>query len=186
MDQGHEIGRRGAASLGLAGAAALLAGTATAQGAGQGAGQGVVPAPATPGRGDLSQQPPVVVEVELGSADGVHVFTPQRLRFEAGKLYRLVLRNRSPQPHYFTSDAFAAAIWTRKAQVMGQGADGRDLVVAEFKGALREIEVHPGFSAEWWFVPVQAGRFTDLRCGIKEADGSTHAEHGMRGEIVVE
>ena len=176
MDQGHDIGRRGMTSLGLAGTAVLLAGTAAAQ--------GVAPAP---GRGgDLSQQPPAVVEVELGSPDGAHVFAPQQLRFETGRLYRLVLRNRSPHPHYFTSEAFAASVWTRKAQVLGRGADGRERVMAEFKGALREIEVYPGFSAEWWFVPVQAGRFTDLRCGIKAEDGRTHAEHGMRGEILVE
>jgi uncharacterized cupredoxin-like copper-binding protein len=59
-------------------------------------------------------------------------------------------------------------------------------VLAEFKGAIREIEVYPGQTAEWWFVPVAAGRITDLQCGIKGADGKTHAEHGMVGEIVIE
>lgn len=165
------MGRRG---MVLLGAVALLAAPAAAQ------------APVPGRQADLSQQPPVVIEVELGRPDGAHVFSPLLLRFETGRLYRLILRNRSPHAHYFTSDAFAAAIWTRKAQVMGRGADGREQLMAEIKGALREIEVHPGFSAEWWFVPVQAGRFTDLRCGIKAEDGRTHAEHGMRGEIVVE
>ena len=58
--------------------------------------------------------------------------------------------------------------------------------MAEIKGSIREIEVYPGFSAEWWFVPVAAGTFTDLRCEIRAADGRTHAEHGMRGTIIIE
>jgi hypothetical protein len=35
-------------------------------------------------------------------------------------------------------------------------------------------------------VPVAAGRATDLRCGIVGADGKSHADHGMVGEIVIE
>jgi uncharacterized cupredoxin-like copper-binding protein len=172
MDKAGGFGRRGMAGLGLAGAVGLVAGPAAGQG-------GAVPG------GDLSRQPSVEV-VELGNADGGHVFGPMRLRFATGRLYRLVLRNPSPHPHYFTSDGFAASIWTRKVQVMGPDAAGQSRVMAEFKGAIREIEVYPGCAAEWWFVPVQAGRFTDLRCEVKAADGRSHAEHGMRGEIIIE
>jgi len=63
---------------------------------------------------------------------------------------------------------------------------GKTVTLAEFKGAIREIEVYPGFSAEWWFVPVATGRVTDLQCGIRGKDGKTHADHGMVGEIVIE
>jgi hypothetical protein len=35
-------------------------------------------------------------------------------------------------------------------------------------------------------VPVAAGRATDLRCGIVGADGKSHSDHGMVGEIVIE
>jgi uncharacterized cupredoxin-like copper-binding protein len=49
-----------------------------------------------------------------------------------------------------------------------------------------EIEVYPGQAAEWWFVPVAAGRVTDLRCGIVDKDGKSHADHGMVGEIVID
>jgi hypothetical protein len=35
-------------------------------------------------------------------------------------------------------------------------------------------------------MPVAAGRVTDLRCGIVDKSGRTHAEHGMVGEIVIE
>lgn len=134
--------------------------------------------------GDLSRQDPIEVTVELG-APGKHAFIPSTLRFETGKLYKLILRNASRDPHYFTSHAFSQMVFTRKVQV-NQPRDGKMLPVAEFKGAIREIEVYPGHSAEWWFVPVAAGRVTDLQCGIRDKDGKTHAEHGMTGEIVIE
>ena len=134
--------------------------------------------------GDLSRQEPIEVTVELGKP-GQHAFTPSKLRFETGKLYKLVLRNPSSDPHYFTSHAFTQLIYTRKVQVV-QTRDGKTVPLAEFKGAIREIEVYPGQTAEWWFVPVAAGRVTDLRCGIVGTGGKTHADHGMVGEIVIE
>jgi uncharacterized cupredoxin-like copper-binding protein len=134
--------------------------------------------------GDLSRQEPIEVVVELGKP-GQHVFVPNRLRFETGKLYKLVLRNASNDPHYFTSHAFSQMIFTRKVQVVQQ-RDGKTVPVAEFKGAIREVEVHPGHVAEWWFVPIATGRATDLQCGITATDGRTHADHGMVGEIVIE
>jgi uncharacterized cupredoxin-like copper-binding protein len=134
--------------------------------------------------GDLSRQDPITVTVDLGTP-GKHAFIPDKLRFETGKLYKLVLRNRSDAPHYFTSHAFSQMVFTRKAQVTQERA-GKIVTLAEFKGAIREIEIYPGHSAEWWFVPVAAGRVTDLHCGIRAPDGKTHAEHGMTGEIVIE
>lgn len=134
--------------------------------------------------GDLSRQEPIEIVVDLGKP-GQHVFAPNRLTFETGKLYKLVLRNPSNDPHYFTSHNFSQMVWTRKVQVV-QERDGKPVTLAEFKGAIREVEVYPGQSAEWWFVPVQAGRTSDLRCGIGVAGGKTHADLGMVGEIVVE
>jgi len=134
--------------------------------------------------GDLSRQSPVEVVVELGRP-GQHVFHPHQLRLETGKLYKLVLRNPSNDPHYFTSHAFTQLIYTRKVQVV-QERGGQMAPLAEFKGAIREIEVYPGQTAEWWFVPVATGRVTDLRCGIVGTDGKSHADHGMVGEIVIE
>ena len=134
--------------------------------------------------GNLAGQEPIVVTVELGRS-GAHAFVPNKLRFETGKLYKLVLNNPSNDPHYFTSHAFTQLIYTRKVQVV-QDRDGKRTTLAEFKGAIREIEVYPGHIAEWWFVPVAAGRATDLRCGIVGADGKSHANHGMVGEIVIE
>ena len=134
--------------------------------------------------GDLSRQTPIEVTVELGKP-GQHVFVPNRLTFETGKLYKLVLKNPSSDPHYFTSHGFTQLIYTRKVQVVQQ-RDGKPVTLAEFKGAIREIEVYPGEAAEWWFVPVAAGRVDDLRCGIVDKSGKTHADHGMVGEIVIE
>ena len=134
--------------------------------------------------GDLSRQEPITVTVELGRP-GQHAFVPDRLRFETGKLYKLVLKNPSSDPHYFTSHAFTQLIFTRKVQVV-QERDGKGIVLAEFKGTIREVEVYPGQTAEWWFVPIATGRVTDLRCGIVGAGGKTHADHGMVGEIVIE
>jgi uncharacterized cupredoxin-like copper-binding protein len=139
---------------------------------------------ATQAAGDLSRQTPIEVTVELGKP-GQHVFVPNRLKFETGKLYKLVLTNPSNDPHYFTSHAFTQLIFTRKVQLT-QMRDGKVVTLAEFKGAIREIEVYPGHSAEWWFVPVATGRVTDLECGIRGKDGKTHKEHGMVGEIVIE
>ncbi len=135
--------------------------------------------------GDLTRQTPIDMIVDLGRPDGTHAFAPNRLRFETGRLYRLVLRNVSRDPHYFTSDEFAARVFTRKVQVTQAGPDGKSTTLAEFKGAIREIEVYPGQAAEWWLVPVATGRITDLRCGIVAKDGMTHAQHGMTGEIEI-
>ena len=134
--------------------------------------------------GNLAGQSPIEVVVELGRP-GHHVFVPNQLRFETGKLYKLILKNLSTDPHYFTSHAFTQLIFTRKVQVV-QERDGKPSTLAEFKGVIREIEVYPGQAAEWWFVPVATGRVTDLRCGIVGKDGKTHADHGMVGEIVIE
>jgi uncharacterized cupredoxin-like copper-binding protein len=134
--------------------------------------------------GNLAGQQPITVTVELGKP-GKHVFTPNKLKFETGKLYKLVLVNTSSDPHYFTSHGFTPLIYTRKVQVV-QTRDGKPTTLAEFKGTIREIEVYPGHAAEWWFVPVATGKVADLRCGIVGKDGKSHADLGMVGEIVIE
>lgn len=139
---------------------------------------GVV-APAFPA-GDLTRQEPIEMRVQLGTSDGAHVFEPNSLTFETGKLYKLVLSNPSPNKHYFTSPGFASKVFTRKVEVIHEGRK-----LAEIKGIIREIEVFPGGTAEWWFVPVSSGRLTDLHCGVKDEEGLTHAEHGMIGTIEI-
>jgi uncharacterized cupredoxin-like copper-binding protein len=85
--------------------------------------------------GNLAGQEPIVVMVELGRP-GDHVFVPNKLRFETGKLYKLVLKNPSNDPHYFTSHAFSQMIFTRKVQVT-QARDDKTVTLAEIKGAIQ-------------------------------------------------
>ncbi|MBM3555144.1 MAG: biphenyl 2,3-dioxygenase [Alphaproteobacteria bacterium] len=134
---------------------------------------------------DLSQQKPIEIRVDLGKAGSdEHKFYPDKLNLETGKLYRLVLHNPSNSAHYFFSNDLAAKVWTRKAQVMDEVGPSRK-PIAEIKGVTREIEVYPGGTAEWWFVPVAAGNITDVICTIKEKDGKTHAEHGMKASVTI-
>lgn len=135
-------------------------------------------ASATPVRaaGDLSRQTPVEVRMQLGDEKGVRRFFPERIELETGKLYRLILSNPSQEKHYFSSDGFAQAVFTRKVQV--NGSDGNP--VAEIKGHIREIEVLPKASTEWWLVPIKTGQFGDLKCTEQG-----HTESGMVGQIVI-
>jgi uncharacterized cupredoxin-like copper-binding protein len=144
-------------------------------------GAGLSGAPAR-AAGDLSQQEPVEVSVDLGKAESdEHRFFPAELTFETGKLYKLVIRNPSPHPHYFTSATFADKVYTRKVQVTLPGDPGKR--IAEIKGPVREVEVYPSGSVEWWFVPVATANITDLHCHVKDKDGISHAEKGMTGAI---
>lgn len=137
--------------------------------------------PASAG-GDLAQQEPIEVRVELGKAGSdEHRFFPAELNFETGKLYKLVIHNPSPHPHYFSSATFADKVYTRKVQI-AQPSDPAKRI-AEVKGPTREVEVYPGGSLEWWFVPVAAGTITDLHCHVKDKDGISHAAKGMTGTI---
>jgi len=124
--------------------------------------------------GDLTRQEPIIISVQLGNEENKHVFVPDTINLETGKLYRLVLTNPSDHPHYFNSVSMAQSVFTRKVQV--NGANGK--AIAEVKGHINEIEVFPGGEAEWWFVPVRTGSFDDLMCTI-----AGHTEAGMVGTI---
>ena len=127
-------------------------------------------------KGDLTKQTPIEITVVMGDKDNAMMFYPSKLEFETGKLYKLVLENKGLVKHYFTSHGMSAAVFTRKVQVNNASGDP----VAEVKGTVREIEVFPGFEAEWWFVPVKAGTFDDLSCSI-----AGHTEAGMKGTIII-
>jgi uncharacterized cupredoxin-like copper-binding protein len=109
------------------------------------------------------------VTVSLGSAAGELKFFPNTFEFVAGQTYQLLLDNPSPQKHYFTSKDFADASWTRKVEAGN----------VEVKGAIRELELKPGASAQWMFVPMKPGTYS-LRCTIPG-----HTEAGMTGEITI-
>jgi uncharacterized cupredoxin-like copper-binding protein len=134
----------------------------------------VLPAATASAAGDLTSQQPVEIRVLLGNEKDALRFFPDTIRLETGKLYRLVLSNPSPQKHYFSSEGLSQAVFTRKVQI--NAADGKP--IAEVKGAAREIEVHPGGTAEWWFVPLKTGEIDDLKCTIPG-----HGPGGMVGRI---
>ena len=81
-----------------------------------------------------------------GGPARVHANT---LRFETGKLYKLVLTTRATKRTTSPRTIFTQRIFTRKVQV-AENRDGKTTTLAEFKGAIREIEVCPGQTAEWW------------------------------------
>lgn len=112
---------------------------------------------------------PTEVKVSLGNEANELKFFPNHLEFVAGKMYKLVLNNPSPQKHYFTAKDFADAVWTQKVQA------GK----VEVKGAIHEIELLPEGVAEWVFVPMKRGNYT-LRCPI-----AGHTEAGMTGTIAI-
>ena len=126
--------------------------------------------------GDLTAQTPIEVKVELGNKENSLRFFPDKIELETGKLYKVVLRNPSVQAHYFSSEGLSRAVFTRKVQVLGP--DGK--TIAEVKGTILEIEVYPGGTAEWWFVPVKALTVNDLKCTVKG-----HTEGGMVGTITI-
>jgi uncharacterized cupredoxin-like copper-binding protein len=109
------------------------------------------------------------IQVHLGTADNQLKFVPDRLEFQAGSRYKLVLDNPSAQKHYFTAKDFADGIWTQKV----------DAGNVEIKGAIHELELRPGAIAEWAFVPLKPGTYK-LRCVIPG-----HTEAGMVGELTV-
>ena len=126
--------------------------------------------------GDLTAQGAIEVRVQLGDKENALRFFPDRLELETGKLYKLALHNASATAHYFSSEGLSRAVFTRKAQVLGP--DGK--TIAEVKGTVFEIEIYPGGTAEWWFVPVKAVTLNDLKCTVKN-----HAEGGMVGSISI-
>lgn len=126
--------------------------------------------------GDLTAQQPITMTVSLGSKSNALRFYPTSLIFETGKLYKLVITNPSQQKHYFSSEKLSRSVFTRKVQIMGEN----NSTLTEVKGTISEIEVYPGGTAEWWFVPVKTMQAGQLHCSIKG-----HTEAGMIGEITI-
>ena len=117
----------------------------------------------------LASTQAIETPVSLGNTAGELRFFPGELEFKTGKQYKILLDNPSPVKHYFTAKDFADVSWTRKVQV------GK----VEVKGAIHELELKPGATAEWVLTPMKPGKY-ELHCSIKG-----HAAAGMSGEIIV-
>ena len=133
--------------------------------------------------GDLTRQSPISKSVTLkGKIGENHYFEPNIVNFSTGKLYKLEIINKSDSKHYFSSSEFSKSIFTRKIQVLKNGKK-----ISEIKGNITEIEVFPNNVVEWWFVPIKTGKFTDLKCQVKdEVLKKTHSEMGMVGSIIID
>ncbi len=116
----------------------------------------------------------IEVNVSVGTEDGQMKFVPDTLTFERGNYYKLVITNPSSDDHYFTSDAFATHIFTRKVEVM----DNAGKTIAEIHGSINDMELKPGASVEWFFFPMTKGKNLKLFCHKKE-----HEAQGMVGSI---
>lgn len=117
----------------------------------------------------LMKEPPIEQTIHLGTEAGELKFVPSDITVQAGKRYKFVLDNPSPQKHYFTAKDFADAIWTQKVEAGN----------VEVKGAIHELELKPGAIAEWVLIPLKPGQY-ELHCSI-----AGHAEAGMVGSISV-
>lgn len=118
-------------------------------------------------RSDLLRQSPIAINVSLGNVANELKFFPDTLQFTAGKRYKLILTNPSNSKHYFTAKDFADSVWSQKVEAGG----------VEVKGAISELELKPGATAEWVFVPIKFGTY-ELHCSIPG-----HAEAGMVGKL---
>jgi uncharacterized cupredoxin-like copper-binding protein len=111
----------------------------------------------------------IELKVSLGNKANELKFFPDRMQLVAGKKYKLLLSNPSPQKHYFTAREFASSSWTQKV----------DAGNVEIKGAIQELELRPNTTAAWVLVPMRSGSY-QLRCTIPG-----HTEAGMTGTIIV-
>ncbi len=112
---------------------------------------------------------PIELNVSLGNTANELKFFPDRVQLVAGKKYKLLLSNSSPQKHYFTAREFASNSWTQKV----------DAGNVEIKGAIQELELRPNTTAAWVLVPMKSGNY-QLRCTI-----AGHTEAGMTGTITI-
>jgi len=126
--------------------------------------------------GDISRAEPIEIVMEMGSTpDGKMYFKPDHLDLETGKAYKLVLRNVDEVKHELESHALVEKIFTRKIEVVQDGE-----MLAEIKGGISEVEVGPGATVEWYFVPIQTGTDMAMECAIEG-----HRQAGMHGTVTV-
>lgn len=119
--------------------------------------------------GDLSRQTPVELKVLLGTKNNEYAISPKTWNLQTGKLYKVTLVNEGKIKHEWAAPEFALTIWTRKVEV------GK----VEIKGVINEVELGPGTTADWYFVPIRTGEF-EMACEIEG-----HRENGMVGKVVV-
>ena len=127
--------------------------------------------------GDLSRADVQKVVIEMGSNDDGMYFKPNNFVFETGKAYDLSMVNVDDIKHEVSLNEMTERIFTRKVEI--EGADGE--LVAEIKGVVREVEVGPHQTADWFFVPIQPIESTEITCEIPG-----HYESGMKAGVQIQ
>lgn len=101
--------------------------------------------------GDLSRANVIDVTIEMGSNDDGMYLKPDNYEFVTGQAYKLVLVNVDEIKHEIALSEMGERIFTRKVEI----EDDAGNLVAEIKGTIREVEVGPKQTVEWFIVPVQ-------------------------------
>ena len=126
----------------------------------------------------------VTVQLALGKdGDEKRLFHPSALTLQTGQRYRLVIHNPSLEVHEFDSPGLVDAVWSSHVRVLDGYGRGSQ-TVANIVGKPAEIEIFPGGSVEWEFVPVAAGRY-EIICDTLDQSGKTHTTGGMTGSVLV-
>ncbi len=129
----------------------------------------------TPGFGEdsHSEEEPINVLLTLDE----YRFLPEELEFESGKLYRLTIYNEGKMTHELDAPDLSAHVFTKKIVVLDDSGN----MIAEIKGKPREVELAPGKSLEWWFVPFVG----DTEEGEMVCDIPGHRAFGMKGRVLI-
>jgi uncharacterized cupredoxin-like copper-binding protein len=127
---------------------------------------------------------PQRIILSLGrEGDRKRLFHPSLISLAVGRPYTLVIENPSLEVHEFDAPDLVSAARSSDVKVLDDiGATARPL--AKIVGTPAEIEVMPGGTVEWTFVPVLAGSY-DILCDIEDQSGKTHTAMGMKGLITV-
>jgi len=133
---------------------------------------------ASPGlaSGDLTRTDIIDVKLEMGSSDGGMYFKPNHFEFETGRAYKLVMINVDEIKHEVSLNEMAQKIFTRKVEVR----DTSGKFIAEIKGSIHEVEIAPGQTVEWFFVPIQTLDKFEITCEIPG-----HLEAGMHASATI-
>jgi uncharacterized cupredoxin-like copper-binding protein len=87
-----------------------------------------------------------------------------------------VITNTDEFKHELALNEMVERIFTRKIEI----SDSEGNLVAEIKGSIYEVEVGPGQTVQWFFVPVQTMETIEITC---ELPG--HYESGMMATATI-
>ncbi|NQW09574.1 MAG: hypothetical protein HQ481_06815 [Alphaproteobacteria bacterium] len=127
--------------------------------------------------GDLSRANVIDVPIEMGSNGGKMYLKPDHFEFVTGQAYKLIVTNVDKIKHELALNEMGERIFTRKIEA----SDAKGNLITEVKGLIREVEVGPGKTVEWFIVPVQTtGGPVEITCEIPG-----HLKAGMRASVVI-